>query len=59
MTIIEQLEQLAEEELCHECHTLLTDEEKEYGYVCKKCVDSWCEEAYHGHTRHWSDELGL
>ena len=59
MNYAEQLQQIIDEELCHECHTPLTEEEKANGYVCKECVDGWCEDAFHGNTRHWLDELGL
>ena len=47
MDIMEELEQLAEDELCHECSTPLTDAEKEQGYVCMPCIHGWVDVARH------------
>jgi hypothetical protein len=44
-TLKQELEQLAEEDLCHECHAPLSEEEKEQGYVCFDCVHAWADEA--------------
>ena len=41
-----ELKELAEEELCHECHAVLTEDEKELGYVCSSCVNEWIDEAF-------------
>lgn len=59
MELTEQLENLAEEELCIECYSVLTDDEKEIGYVCRDCIGSWCESAFHDHTRHSPDDPGI
>lgn len=47
MNYVEELEHLAEEDLCHECRNVLTEREKELGYICFDCIKGWCEEAFH------------
>lgn len=59
MNLVEKLEQMAEEELCHECHNVLSEDELALGYLCRDCIDGWCEDAYHGNSKHFLDELGI
>lgn len=44
MTVLDDLEDLAEEGLCHECSTPLTEEEQEMGYLCLSCIHGWSDE---------------
>ncbi len=44
MSIVDDLEFLAEEELCHECCAPLNDLELEQGYVCFRCQSEWLDE---------------
>jgi hypothetical protein len=59
MSYLEELEKLVDEGLCHECHAPLTDEELSFGYLCRSCIDEWCEEAMHHQGARIADELGL
>lgn len=59
MDYLQELERIATEELCHECHSPLTDDELSFGYVCHSCINGWCEEAMHHQGKQLADELGF
>lgn len=42
---IDELTEMLEEEFCQECRAPLTEEEREQGYVCGKCIREWLDEA--------------
>jgi hypothetical protein len=45
VNVIEELEKIANEELCLECKGLLTEAEREQGFVCARCINEWMHEA--------------
>jgi len=45
MALLDEMETLAEEGLCHECSTPLTEDEIAMGFVCMKCIHDWSDEA--------------
>jgi hypothetical protein len=47
MALLDDMETLADECLCHECSTPLTEDEQQMGFVCSECIHAWSQEAMH------------